>query len=108
QGAVQRALRRLADAAALGRARLRDVAGAARLHHLDGGAHADAGHAAHLLLLPAVAAALRLHVSLSRHAAMGTDARRDLPPPRFSAGLGPRPCEGAPLSRRSAWGPPPW
>ena len=54
--------------------RLRAVAGAARLHDLDGGAHADAGDAAHLLLLPAVAIVVRLHVPLSRHAGLGAGA----------------------------------
>ena len=46
-------------------------AGAARLHHLDRRAHADAGDAADLLLLPAVDPAVGLHVPLSRHARLG-------------------------------------
>ncbi len=74
KSAVFSAVRRLAAAALVGDPRLRAVAGAARLHDLDGGAHADAGHAAHLLLLPAVAPAVRLHVPLSRHAGLGAGA----------------------------------
>ena len=55
EAAVRRAVHRLAAAAAFGHPRLRAGAGAARLHDLDDRAHADAGDAAHLLLLPAVA-----------------------------------------------------
>ena len=69
-----RALRRLAVAAARRHLRLRAGAGAARLHYLHGGAHADAGDAAHLLLLPAVDPAVGLHVPLSRHARLGAGA----------------------------------
>ena len=65
--------------------RLRHGAGAARLHDLDGGAHADAGDAADLLLLPAVDPAVGLHVPLSRHARLGAGLRRDIAADAFPA-----------------------
>ena len=58
-------------------------AGAARLHVLHVRAHADAGDAAHLLLLPAVDPALGLHVPVSRHAGLGAGRRRVLPLTHF-------------------------
>ena len=66
---------------------------------IDGGPHADAGHAIDVLLLPAVAAAVRLHVRLSRHARLGTDALLDSPAHAFPEDRAGSDAEGRRLFR---------
>src|SRR5690606_17603349 len=57
----------------------------ARLYDFDSIAHADAGHAAYLLLLPAVADAVRLHVPVSGYARLGAGVGGDFSPHAFPA-----------------------
>jgi ABC-2 type transport system permease protein len=67
----------------LGDSHLCPGAGIARLHDLDTGPLADAGHATDLLFLPAVDPAFGVHVSLPRNANLGAITGEILPLTHF-------------------------
>ena len=83
---VSCAVRRRSVVPAARRAHLRARDGAARLHVLDAGAHADAGDAADVLLSAALDPDVGLHVPVPRHAGLGALRRQSAADDALPAG----------------------